>query len=240
MLFFFIRHGDPTYSPNQLTPLGEHQAEAIAKRLALYGIDQIYASTSNRAVQTAQPTCELLKKEVTLLDWCNETHAARDFNISDEANERDWCFQHKTYKTLFNSNEMHALGKAWYEHSALTAHRDQLKNGIERVEKETYALFSALGYEHDTQHNCYRATRPNDDRIALFAHAGFGMAFLSVVLDIPYPMFSTRFGLAHTGMTVIEFANKDGKIIPRALQVNSDAHLYREGLPTNYNNRLRF
>ena len=67
MLFFYVRHGDPTYDPNELTPLGKRQAEAVGKRLAVHGIDKIYSSTSNRAMQTAQPTCEILKKEMTLL-----------------------------------------------------------------------------------------------------------------------------------------------------------------------------
>ena len=44
MLLFYVRHGDPIYSPDSLTPLGERQAEAIAKRLSLYGIDDIYTS----------------------------------------------------------------------------------------------------------------------------------------------------------------------------------------------------
>ena len=63
MLFFLIRHGDPIYNPDSLTPLGERQAEAVGKRLALYGVDKIFASTSKRAEQTAVPTCEMLKKE---------------------------------------------------------------------------------------------------------------------------------------------------------------------------------
>ena len=75
MLFFYVRHGDPIYDPNQLTPLGKRQAEAVAKRLAAHGIDEIYASTSNRAIETAQPTCEILKKQMTLLDFANEDHA---------------------------------------------------------------------------------------------------------------------------------------------------------------------
>ena len=37
MLLFLIRHGDPIYDPDSLTPLGKKQAEAVAKRLALYG-----------------------------------------------------------------------------------------------------------------------------------------------------------------------------------------------------------
>ena len=72
MLFFYLRHGDPIYHPDMLTPLGHKQAEALAKRLALFGIDRIYASTSNRARQTAEPTAALLKKEITVCDWANE------------------------------------------------------------------------------------------------------------------------------------------------------------------------
>ncbi len=73
MILFFIRHADPVYSPDSLTPLGSRQAESLAKRLSLYGLDEIYASSSNRAIMTAGPTCELLKKK--LLFW---TGAMRD------------------------------------------------------------------------------------------------------------------------------------------------------------------
>ena len=41
MLLFYVRHGDPIYEPDQLTPLGEQQAEAVARRLALFGVDEI-------------------------------------------------------------------------------------------------------------------------------------------------------------------------------------------------------
>ena len=45
MLFFYIRHGDPIYQPDSLTPLGEYQAEAVKSRLGQFGLDKIYAST---------------------------------------------------------------------------------------------------------------------------------------------------------------------------------------------------
>lgn len=53
MLLFYVRHGDPTYEPDALTPLGRRQAEALARRLSLYGLDRIYTSSSTRAMQTA-------------------------------------------------------------------------------------------------------------------------------------------------------------------------------------------
>lgn len=34
MLLFYVRHGDPVYQPDSLTPLGEKQADAVAKRRA--------------------------------------------------------------------------------------------------------------------------------------------------------------------------------------------------------------
>ena len=66
MLFFYVRHGDPIYNPDMLTSLGHEQAKAVAKRLSLFGVDRVFASSSNRARQTAEPTCALLKKEMTI------------------------------------------------------------------------------------------------------------------------------------------------------------------------------
>ena len=82
--------------------------------------------------------------------------------------------------------------------------------------------------------------KSNDERIALFAHQGFGLAFLSVILDIPYPMFVNHFDMCHTGMTVIEFKEENGYAIPKVLTLSSDSHLYREGIPTKYHNELYF
>lgn len=52
MILYYVRHGDPIYNPDSLTPLGHRQSEAVAKRLALHGIDEVYASSSNRAILT--------------------------------------------------------------------------------------------------------------------------------------------------------------------------------------------
>ena len=86
----------------------------------------------------------------------------------------------------------------------------------------------------------YKSSRCGNKRIALFAHHGFGLLFLSTVLNIPYPMFCTHFDMTHTGMTVIEFPECDGYITPKALTLSNDSHIYREGLPTKYNNEIYF
>ena len=76
--------------------------------------------------------------------------------------------------------------------------------------------------------------------MALFAHHGFGVTFLSCLLDIPYPEMALRFDIGHSSMTVIDFTEKSGIVIPKVLQLSNDSHLWREGLPTKYQNKIYF
>ncbi len=235
MIFYYIRHGDPIYSPDSLTPLGHRQAEAAARRLAVHGLDQIYASTSERARLTALPTSELLKLEIEQLDWCNEGHASRELTAPYGEGKR-WLFHHPEIRPLLGSREMINLGENWYEHPAFADW--DFKPGIDRIKRESDAFFASLGYEHDRENARYKCVAPNNKRIALFAHQGFGLAFLSSLLDIPYPLFATRFDLCHSSVTVIEFADDNGYCIPCVLSQANDSHIYHDGLPTKYNNRI--
>ena len=237
MLFFYLRHGDPIYDPDSLTPLGERQAEALAKRLALFGIDEIYSSTSTRAILTSKPTCELLRKEATLLDFTNESHAWDDFSF-EENGKTTWLFCNNRVTELFADPEVIKLYDKWYEHPEFA--KNNYKKGIDRITKESDEFFKKLGYEHINGTGAYKVTNHNDKRIALFAHQGFGIAFLSLLLDIPYPIFSRHFDMTHSSMTVIEFRDDGGITHPRLLTLSNDSHLYREGLPLLYNRVVRF
>ncbi len=238
MLLFYVRHGHPTYTPNKLTSLGRRQAEAVGRRLALFGVDKIYASTSNRAMETAQPTCDMLLQEKTLLDYANENLAFRDFSMKLPDGRALWVFAHPEARKMFCDPEVLALGHEWYTHPFFQEFG--YKKGVDRIRKENDAFFASLGYERIPGQGAFKAVAPNDDRVALFAHQGFGIAFLSDVLNIPYSQFSIHFDLSHSGLTVIEFPNEGEISIPRICTLSSDAHLYKEGLPTLYNFRFRY
>ena len=238
MLLYYVRHGDPIYDPDSLTPLGQEQAKALAKRLIVHGVDKVYSSPSNRARMTAQPLCDLLKKEINICPWADEALAAQDFMIIREDTGYNWSFFDPELVALFNSPEVFALGKKWYEHPAFDKYN--FAKGVKRVNEAVDNFFLELGFRHDRENNRYEVVTPNHSRVALFAHQGFGLAFLSWLLDIPYPLFCTHFDMSHSGMTVIEFATQNGYAIPKVLTLANDSHLYREGLPTNYQNRLRF
>lgn len=236
MLLYYLRHADPIYNPDCITPHGERQAEALAHRLAAHGIDKIFASSAIRAQQTAKPTAELCKKEVTILEWALEgTHWAEG-TAPNDAGKLRWAMHLPKYKKLFCSDEVRALGKKWYTHEAFA--NLPLSKGFGRIDSAADAWLAELGYEHDREGNCYRAVRPNDDRVAFFAHQGFGTAFLSSILDIPYPIYCTHFDIGLSSMTVIEFVciPDTDTVIPKVLTLSNDSHLWRDGLPTRFGN----
>ena len=65
-------------------------------------------------------------------------------------------------------------------------------------------------------------------------------AFLSSVLDWPYPDFAVHVDMAHTGLSVVEFRPEGDWCIPRMLTYSNDAHLYADDLPTRYNYRVSY
>jgi probable phosphoglycerate mutase len=236
MLLFYVRHGEPIYEPDSLTEFGHQQADALVSRMKVCGPSKIFASSSNRAMLTAKPTCDALGIEMEVLDWCHEAHAAATFWYRDDAGS-SWMFAHPTTKRLLASNEIRALDREWYKHPFFAEKMPHLKQGIDRIQNETDAFMLSLGYRHTE--NGYVAERPNNDRVALFAHQGFGLAFLSALLDIPYPMMSLRFDMGHSGMTVIEFRG-DGFVVPKVLQLSNDSHIFASDLKTVYNGYIEF
>lgn len=236
MLLYLIRHGDPIYEPDSLTELGEKQAEALSKRLEILGFDKVFVSSSERAILTAKPTCEKIGIEPTVLDWCNEKYAFEEFTAEDQNGKRNWVFSLKETRKLLSSSEIVNLGKDWYKSPKLEG--TKYHEGIMRISKNADEFLANLGYVHNREENNYKVVNHSDQRIALFAHCGFGLAFLSAVLDIPYPMLAMRFYIQHSGVTVIEFNDLDSISIPRVFQLSNDSHLYKENLPTKYMNRI--
>jgi broad specificity phosphatase PhoE len=241
MLFYYIRHGEPLGVPDySLTPLGREQAKALAKRLCLFGIDRVFASPTLRTMQTAQPICDLLHKEITICDWADEGIVWNEFTVPHPQYEHTWAFFDPKYLEIFSSPEVRALGERWYEHPELAGLN--FKAGVERVNAAVDEFFLSLGFRHDRENARYEVVGEhlNRDRVALFAHQGFGMSFFSSMLDIPYPMFCTHFDFSHSSMSVVHFEPRGKYVYPHVLQTANDSHLYREGIITGYHNSIKF
>ena len=72
MKLLLIRHGDPDYALDGLTPAGKREAELLAERIAPMDIAEYYVSTMGRALDTARPTLERAGRTAAECSWLRE------------------------------------------------------------------------------------------------------------------------------------------------------------------------
>ena len=229
MILLIIRHGEPIYEPDSLTELGRRQAEALAPRMALNGVNEIYCSPLRRARQTAQPTADLLGLPVRIEEWMSEDWAFHEMGADLPDGRHTWLFHQDN--TLINSEETAALGDRWYEAPCFAA-RD-MKSAYQRICDSSDEFLARLGYVREGRH--YRIETPSDKRVAAFCHQGFGTTWLSWLLRVPPTVFWAGFDLNHTGVTVLNFENRpSGITAPQCLALSDCSHLYASGLPYRF------
>ena len=72
MRILIIRHGDPDYERDGLTPNGKAEARLLARRMAAEKVDRIYVSPLGRARETAAPVLKELGLDADVRDWMEE------------------------------------------------------------------------------------------------------------------------------------------------------------------------
>lgn len=233
MRLYIIRHGDPIYNPDSLTPKGHLQAAALAKRFAISGLTKIYSSPMIRAQQTAQPTADILNMPIEILDWTSELAAAKDFFVEKRKSDgkRNWIFG--VNPTYFKNNESIKYFDNWYESDFFKDHPEKdFKSGFERIQNASDELLLKHGYRRNGI--VYDIINPNDDKIAVFCHSGFGNIWIAHLLGLPPHLAWGNISMPCTGVTVFDFKNYENSLTqPSCLQMGDLSHLYIEGLETN-------
>ncbi len=231
MLLYIIRHGDPDYDTDSLTNKGKQQAEALAKRLSLHGLDRVYSSPMGRARQTAKATCDLLNLPCQIEEWTREVW--EDFAICQDNGEKVFCMD--LPGSVYRKNIDGVDSTTWYSHPVLSG--IDAKSGYEKIIRNSDAFLKKLGYEREE--GLYRILWPNEEKIAVFCHGGFGLTWMAHLLQIPPHIFWAGFRVTHTGVSVFEFRNeKDGYTVPKCLCFSDMSHLYEARLPYNCCNEI--
>ena len=232
MLLYIVRHGDPVYETDSLTERGKLQAEAVGKRIADSKIDRIFTSPMGRARQTAEPACRLLGLEYTVEEWTHEIEDERltpypDGNLKSITDLPN---------TVFRENGNIDLPyDCTYECTGINQTR--MKEAVNYIEQNGKLFLERLGYKEEN--GVYRILRPNEEKVALFCHAAFARAWLSVLLHIPLHTVWSSFSYTHTGVTVVEFRNwESGFTAPQCLCFSDLSHLYAQNLDLLHNNRV--
>ena len=232
MLLYIIRHGDPIYETDTLTERGFRQAEAVGKRMVDAKIDRIFTSPMGRARDTAAPACRMLGLDYTVEEWAHEIEDDRLTPYPDGVMKSVSFIPESTFRE--NGNISLSYDDA-FECTAIS--ESNMRRARDIIEKGGRDFLERLGYREEN--GVYRILRPNDERIALFCHSNMERAWLSALLHIPLHLMWAGFEVTHTGVTVLEFRNREsGFTVPKCLCFSDMSHLYAAGIDMRHYGRL--
>ncbi len=230
MLLYIVRHGDPIYETDSLTERGKKQAEAVGKRIYDSKIDKIFSSPMGRAKMTAEPACRLLNLDMNIEHWTHEIEDERLTPFPDGTMKSITDVQNTYYR---ENGGIDLTYERAYECAGIN--QSQMKKAVDFIEEHGKEFLKRLGYKEEN--GIYRIIRPNEEKVALFCHAAFARAWLSVLLHIPLHTVWASFSYTHTGVTVLEFKNNEnGVTAPKCLCFSDMSHLYASGLDLVHNN----
>ncbi len=236
MILYVIRHGDPDYSIDNLTPLGKRQAEAVGRRLAATGIDRIFSSPLGRAKATAAPLCEMLHMELKVEDWLSEQLAWDDISAPDSEGRVNFIYNSNP-SSLFKTDGL--LNASVDEFDASDASFGvSVAKALKRIGPESDRLLSGLGYTRVSK-ALYEASPGSEERVAVFCHEGAGMLWMPYLLGMPPHIFWSSFAFTHTSVSIFHFEPK-GITSARCLALCDTSHLYAERLPLRHNNLIKY
>lgn len=209
MELYIIRHGDPYYPTDSLTDKGKEEARLLAERMSVIKPDIIYSSPLGRAKETASYTCKALGKECLIEPWTAESMDYMRYLYTEDADKLE-----KSYRFSFGS------GVTEYEDFA----REERSAFLDNMRTESDAFLARHGYRREGA--LYRVTDPDDRKIAVFCHGGFGGAWCAHLLSMPAEMGWVVLFLDTTSVSKFIFANDArGVTVPRCAYLNDRSHL---------------
>ncbi|MDX2163201.1 MAG: histidine phosphatase family protein [bacterium] len=225
MRLYIIRHADPDYPNNTITPAGHLEAAALARRLAGHGLDVIAASPLPRAELTAGYTAALVKLPVQTEPWLIEVAG---WNTDPDPIDGGYIPAWDIPGEILRANTAYHAWSSWDS----TAPLDQ------PIYRETVTAFQQAADAFLARYGCvrdgtnYRIEADNRLQIAAFCHNGTALLWLSLLLHIPPPLVWCSFWHAPSAVTTIVFERRSEHwATPRALSVGDTSHLYEARLP---------
>ena len=215
MKLLIVRHGDPDYSIDSLTPTGWKEAELLSHRLKTLDVKAFYCSPMGRAKDTASFTLQAMNRNAEEKPWLQE------FTVcgSDDTVVHLW----DRLPEIWTKDPLVYDAEHWF--------RSELYAGLpveeeyRRVTQGFDALLADHGYIREG--NLYRAVRPNEDTIVLFCHFGLQCVLLSHLLHISPVLLWHGTCAAPTGITTVNTEERREGIVHFRMSAFGDiSHLY--------------
>lgn len=225
-----IRHGEPDYENNTLTPNGFKEAKALAKYLKNIKVDAWYTSPLPRAKLTSEEVLKPRKKEAVVLPWLKEFSHYVDVPYKSEK-QINWDF----LPSYFTKND------DFYDNNKYLDSKVMKSGNVKEYYMEVVAEFDKLlethGYKREGR--TYKVLKSNKDTIVLFCHFGVMSVLMSRLINVPYIVLAQYFVCLPTGITTFVSEEREQGIAQfRCLQYGSLSHLEMENIKPSFHARF--
>ncbi len=230
MKLIFIRHGDPDYANDTLTPRGVKEAEALGNYLKKTGFsaDAYFCSPLGRA----QLTCQLVQKELGFeyetLPWIREFNARIP---TPWRTDKPMGFIWDLYPSYFTSHPLLYDSSRWLEDPVMAA--SDVREKFENVGRGLDEILARYGYIRDGK--LFRTEAPNEKTLVFFCHFGV----LSVIMAhlsgfSPYVFFQHFCALTTSVTTFATEEREKGVVSFRCHGYSCVDHLLDAGITPSF------
>lgn len=233
MHLIFIRHGEPDYSIDSLTPAGFREAEALAARAAGWKgrVTACYRSPLGRAQRTSEPSLAALGMEAETLPWMAE-FTVRSHDRPDGTRH---CVTWDLMPAWRAAQPKLAEPEGWVRAEPYPAAvADEAVPRWEEVKAGADAVLARHGYVRDG--GVYRVAPDarRDGLLLFFCHHGLACAAVGHILNIAPPQLWDGFFLPPASVTVLHSEERQPGVAAFRCQCMGDtSHLRAAGLPVS-------
>lgn len=222
MRILLIRHGDPDYASDSLTPSGKEEAKLLAQRLLKTDIDHVYVSPLGRAQETAEAYLSQAQKPYTTVSLFREFINP----VTDPETGKQYPFPWDLLPGYWTDQPAFYGKDAWKDHPMMAS------GSIGAVYDDVCAALDQILSEHgyDRQNNIYFAREANHQTVAVFCHLGTICVLLSHLLGIsPVILWHAISAPASSVTTLYSEERIKGQALFRCQSLGDVSHLYAGG-----------
>ncbi len=226
MKITIIRHADPDYENNTLTPIGFKEREALGKHFKMEPHSEVYVSPLARARLTA----EAITKKFMICDWLQEFVYPVYMKETNEEH-LTWDFLPSFY---LNKKELYDIDK--YLDTDLMK-SGNIKHYYEHVCNEFDKILAKHGYIR--KNNYYEVKKESLDEVIFVCHFGMMTVLMSHLMNIPHTILGMTTCCAPTGITRFVSEEREKGISHfRCLCFSDTSHLALEGYSPSFAGRF--
>ena len=222
MRILLIRHAEPDYTVDSLTPKGRVEAELLSRRLVRYDIRDFYVSPLGRARDTAAYTLDKLGRKAETLRWLAEFRGSYPDPETGIRRIVAWDVKPRIWTEFPGVMDV----RTWSDAPAFSG--GDVKQVWEETTAGVDALMGRYGFSKDGP--VWKGGTNGDFTIALFCHFGISMAILGYLTDIsPMILWHHALSLPSSLTEVVTEERIRGEVSFRVTKLGDLTHLEAAG-----------